>query len=506
MPKRLVKGGQLLAVKSDLASVLRNRQLQLETLDSKHWTIIGNGSIGAKAEELRRKAWAIEQAGFTLYPRVVFAMGFFDDFKRRNEVMAAVEKGIQPNAIQQLIRNAIFNADELANITEIAKRFIRVPIVVRSSAHGDCRGTGIYESGYVVNSLPSLAENIDTIVSEIKVTLASEFSEDAIEFRKKCGLPPGMAVIIEPVFGIQIPDGIISSDIPYIPRAFFFGPLYGGHGHTSTASGPGYTIISAGLPTSTVLGKGIKAVEGEDDGFLGRIPLTKKHANTELSLICGSVVYPSGNTIMNVKLPPNAIFGMTLEWLFSRLKKLESLLGKPQYYEFAVIEKDGNPIPALVQIADISLSHDFYEFPNTERLVARGTQVEQGGNITCRDMVYVTSPGDLRLLDSFNKTHSNYILVINCNLLSAGNKISFSYLSNAAVVAELGYKPHAASLAAHFGGSLIESGKLVLSLDELDRVKLEKYETAICNFRVFTTNARVIASAKQQKVIIELTD
>ncbi len=57
-----------------------------QSLNEKYWTIYGSGSIGAKAEELRQKSWAIEKAGFSLIPRAVLAMDFFSAFYERNGI------------------------------------------------------------------------------------------------------------------------------------------------------------------------------------------------------------------------------------------------------------------------------------------------------------------------------------------------------------------------------------------------------------------------------------
>ncbi|MBU0586896.1 hypothetical protein KJ780_05270 [Candidatus Micrarchaeota archaeon] len=73
-----------------LANVLRAHTCQLSALNERYWTIIGYGSIGAKADELMKKAWAVERAGFELNHRTVLAMGFFEDFKKRNRIYAAL--------------------------------------------------------------------------------------------------------------------------------------------------------------------------------------------------------------------------------------------------------------------------------------------------------------------------------------------------------------------------------------------------------------------------------
>ncbi|MBN2477811.1 hypothetical protein JXB01_00795, partial [Candidatus Micrarchaeota archaeon] len=69
--------------RQNLVNLFKTREIKLSTLSERFWTIVGSGSIGAKAEELMRKTWAIERAGFEINPRVVLAMGFFDGFRER---------------------------------------------------------------------------------------------------------------------------------------------------------------------------------------------------------------------------------------------------------------------------------------------------------------------------------------------------------------------------------------------------------------------------------------
>ncbi|MEK6979722.1 MAG: hypothetical protein AABW86_05855 [Candidatus Micrarchaeota archaeon] len=90
-------------VRQSLANVLRARTTQISNLNEKFWTIIGCGSIGAKAEELMQKTWAIEQAGFVANPRIVLAMGFFEAFRERCGINAALVRGASSEELQQLI-------------------------------------------------------------------------------------------------------------------------------------------------------------------------------------------------------------------------------------------------------------------------------------------------------------------------------------------------------------------------------------------------------------------
>jgi len=152
-------------------------------------------------------------------------MDFFDAFNKRSGVFDALERGASPEELQNLILRCKFNGNEFREISAIANRFSETPIAVRSSAHGDCRGTGIYESTFCVNNGSEL-KNAVALANAMKEVLASEFSEDAITFRKDLGLPGGMAVIVEPVFGKKY-RASYERDEPDACHSLFFVPRSG---------------------------------------------------------------------------------------------------------------------------------------------------------------------------------------------------------------------------------------------------------------------------------------
>ena len=73
-------------------------------------------------------------------------------------------------------------------VKQIHRNFKGIPLAVRSSAHGDCRGTGIYDSKFCFN-INNEDKTLDGLVKAIKAVMVSEFSDSAIAFRKDLGLP-----------------------------------------------------------------------------------------------------------------------------------------------------------------------------------------------------------------------------------------------------------------------------------------------------------------------------
>jgi hypothetical protein len=76
----------------------RGEGIRLSNLMRRYWSVIGPGSVGAKAGELMEATWAIRSAGFRLYPRVVLASGFFHSFIDRNRIREAIAKGACPDS------------------------------------------------------------------------------------------------------------------------------------------------------------------------------------------------------------------------------------------------------------------------------------------------------------------------------------------------------------------------------------------------------------------------
>ena len=327
MAPTLVQDVSATHAKQGLANLLKAREAQLSALAEKFWTIIGFGSIGAKAEELLRKTWAIERAGFDVNPRTVLAMGFFEAFKERRGINAALARGASSEELQQLVREGQFDEPEMKTFRRLVKQIHRdfrgIPLVVRSSAHGDCRGTGVYDSEFCIN-LNDEVKTLDDLAKAVKAVMISEFSESAIAFRKDLGLPEGVAVILEPVFGQRFkkhPDsGIIR-----------FGPKYGGFGYTSGTDG-GYVFFAAGLPTTAVKGKGIKVKESDSRTPSGIQDDEEERLSTGLHyrklpdyLSDGTFLYVTKKDFDTASVALGTVAFNRLDWLFAKLKKLEQL-------------------------------------------------------------------------------------------------------------------------------------------------------------------------------------
>ncbi len=515
--------------KQQLVKLFGSRICQLSAIDERYWTVVGHGSIGEKAEQLRQKTWAFLRSGFVPNPRVVLAMGFFDGFRTRNRLTDALKRErVDNEELRKLARTSQFNNTESETIYSIAKRFKGTPIAVRSSAYGDCRGTGIYESTFCVNNKTD-EENAAALSKAIRLVLTSEFSDSAIAFRKDLNLPNGLAVIIEPVFGRRFVHRYRYCEES--EGKHHFGPIYGGAAYTSTSAGDGYTILCGGMPTGAVSGKGLRVTQSEKEELVG-IPSSRINGRNcgmasgsemqnlrDLSgwLFKGdsiSLEYDYDGYLSNIDVQSNSIVHKNLGWLFGRLKKLEALIGRPQYVEWAVIEENGKPKVAILQIADVDKKTDFYEFAETDRMLVKSTYVVGTGQITCNELVYVDNPDELQLLWDYNRTHNGYAVIFGGRFISSiafGHRITYSDVNNASVLIEISDICHDSPPETHFEGLMDSTGKILMVADEINFNLLKKLaglkedEYGVSG-RVYPIQVKVTASERQQKAIVELAD
>ncbi|MBU0586243.1 hypothetical protein KJ780_01910, partial [Candidatus Micrarchaeota archaeon] len=105
------------------------------------WAIIGKGDLGSKAEDLMLRAVQIRKAGFQTSSRQVYTTDTYFSFLEHNGVFSAMDSGARPAALRKLIISGTFTDSEMHDIHNTAATF-QTPLVVRSSAYGDSRGTG----------------------------------------------------------------------------------------------------------------------------------------------------------------------------------------------------------------------------------------------------------------------------------------------------------------------------------------------------------------------------
>lgn len=380
--------------------------------------VIGSGTIGLKAEQLLQKTAKLREIGFKTPKRTALAQGFLED--------------IDVNVLQSVIDG-----------------YHHSPLAIRSSAAGDARGTGVYESVFVENDLKSVLEGVDKVME-------SYDSSAAVAFRRDAKTGEGMGILIEPMIGQEV-EGL-------------FLPLLSGYGYTSTLKDEGYLGIVPGFGGGVSVGGAeeiTKSVFKERGGSFrdyirsrlmeisDRTPLFNSallgtDSSGRLSNNYGLFAYYK-NKLSYQDMASRGQFGELVKRsellpIFEMMKKMENVFGVPQYFEWAITNKGEDQSVWILQIADVSRNIDVLEFGDFGEVIIQGGGVMVSGEKEIDTIVYCTSYEELEALAKFNENSSNYLLIASQDLSSrvreSKNRMGYSHINNASFLLEIGSIPH----------------------------------------------------------------
>jgi hypothetical protein len=458
--------------------------------------IYGDGSIGDKASQLLAKIPLLRGIGFWTPQRIALSQGLFDGFFRQNGLGKNITDAGVGEEVQSRIRSASFPDELRPLLGSLAVRFGDIPVMVRSSAVGDSRGTGIYRSEVADPSSPQLFE------SAVKSVLASYASESASEWRRRSGAGEGMGVLVEPMAGqIHFDE--------YTPEYRYFSPALSAYGYTSTLRGGSFLYIVPGF------GSGVDRTDGDrinkdqleiydgdlDELLMGRFD--RKAVTTVRADHGFSSAYPRGAAYL-LSAPVNGVPGMTetgsvrpvgrlgaeLEFgrVFEMLSSLEDKVGQPQYLELALTVEEQVSKFWVLQISDIGRQGlDVYEFGDYGHpLFEANTTFGEGGLRECPKLVFPFRNEDIGKLHEFNKYNDGYLLLFPKHLIrpdfrGLGDRIlDFSDFSNAAVMIQRSIHSfigaHHDSPISHFSGQIETAGILYGVVNERGDVPFDSEE------------------------------
>jgi hypothetical protein len=432
----LVSDPTLTNGRQNLADLLKARSTQLSALNERFWTVIGSGSVGAKAEELMKKTWAMEQAGFVLHSRVVLAMGFFEEFIKRNGLSEELKRQDETEFYRR-VENAVFSDDEIAVLRSMIKKFEGKYLAVRSSTHGDTgEGHGIYYSGFV----GSMEEEkmLKELMRQVSQVIASDYWDDAIALRERTGIAPGVAIIIEPVL-----DQGFEND----SWRKLVGPVYSGTAYATTDGKSGNIFIYPGSDAYAMRdSKYFLKISELDSGPLGYLEAVEDLRRThrrenDIRLGSVSVFCSSSDRIATTSIDYwSPLMHRPMEWFFSKLRKYAQLCGCEQKIEWGLIERNGEPEITIFQTCDLPLpKSNILVIPN-ENTRAEAVYVSASGIIEGRGLVFVNLPEDAEALKEFNKTHTGYGVVITDFMLTnarEGERMTLAHWHNAPFIMEI---------------------------------------------------------------------
>lgn len=490
--------------------------------------IIGIGNIGEKARQLIAKADALTKIGFSIPQTLVLAEDFFNGFFQRNGFGESLSKTPEQPSFVDEIRDGSFPLADFKTIGEISSRFPANPLVVRSSAEGDSRGTGIYKSVFASNTPGDLRKAVQEV-------LAGYFSKDAIAFRKDAKTGEGFGIIIQPL--------IHQVNLPTYQGEL--APLVSGFGYTSTSRGEGYINAVPGL------GGGVETRDGERitadliaayEGNLASYAIHERGKYfREDSLPCkrsallqttsdyphsfqAQVIGPEWRK-KNLEVKNTSIdfswgsevgdffHELNLNKFFKMIQKIERKFGQPQYFEWAITVEKGKPRFWIVQIADIDKKSDMFDFESFGKPLLEAHTVSGSGVAECDKVVICPARYSLDSLADYNLEHQNYVLLYSSYCTSEaylGERMRYDDVSNSAVVLEIQDKRHAFSVGNplnHWTSGIEMSGKLFGVIEDIEdnpflQEAVEKGTRDERELIVYDRKLRIVSSERQNRLTV----
>ncbi len=225
------------------------------------FTIIGNGSIGAKAKGLafikKHLVEKAETSDFILgIPRLtVIATDFFDEFMVSNNLYEVVYSGDSDTYIAHKFQKAELPVNLVGDLRSIASE-AKTPLAIRSSSLFEDAVfepfAGIYATKMISNNQLDEDTRFKRIVEAVKFVYASTFFKKAMEYMFSVDKRPKdekMAVIIQEVVGSRHGNKFYPS-ISGVARSYNFYPIGRSkpeEGVINLAMGLGKTIVDGGV-------------------------------------------------------------------------------------------------------------------------------------------------------------------------------------------------------------------------------------------------------------------
>ncbi len=447
--------------------------------------IIGKGNIGDKAKQLLEKTPQLIQMGFHAPERTVLAEDYFDGFFQKNGLGKSFKSVDVIENLEAKIRRGSLTREEFETLQKVGFSYGKSPLVVRSSAEGDSRGTGIYKTEFCDNE-------IKAITPALKKVLASYFSENAVLFRKDSGAEKGFGIIIEPIIGQWLDDT--------------FCPVLSGFAYTSTSKGEGYINVVPGIGCGVESRDGKKITKTSLKECEGNLKLYLENLENKKLDIVERIQYGKSVRIKN------SINRINLFPFFNMMDEMEKAFGMPQYFEWAMTLEQGIPEYWIIQIADVAKKADIFEFGDLGEIMLNCYSVTGNGMKECSKITYVFNPDELDNLYKFNKENENYVLLYSSRLTTtflgrAVDRLEYRHVSNAAVLIEQVDAPHAISPIAHWQGKLDVTKKLFGVLDTCDTESgnLDLFFRRLQKegrMDVYPGKVKVVASERQDRMIV----
>lgn len=471
--------------------------------------VVGGSAVGDKAGLMMEHESLVREVGLDIPPTTVLS-----------------SEMVQP-ALEQLATDLEAGSEAIAGLGEMSvtatKRFSDAEfLVVRSSAEGDGRGTGIYESMFATAGESAVSNAIISV-------LRSFHGPHAADFRRQIGAGNDFAIMVQPLVGQWLEDDRTWS---------LFGPPLSGYGYSKTRfDEQGVINVIGGLgggvdrdggeqisPASLEIAskyhieefdgpmsmlkyiKGIRQAEmyGEIEraqtDFRDQRPLV---THDELRSLAALVLADTGDpwqlesvglSFENYRESDDdlgfAAFDSAMgaavktfepHKLLEALRHMQDIAGYPLYIEWATQLDEQGLRPYVVQISPVDASpRARLESALPQEIFVVGNNLRGHGEKTADKLVVCGNPQDVDLLRKFNREPGNegYILIYSGHITSKARHgyLNFGDFSNASVIIETGTAVHANGTALdHISGAMDLTGKLFANASH----ELSKYFDAL---------------------------
>ena len=231
------------------------------------FTVIGNGSLGAKAYGLARLERLIESRiapSFAETIRLdipllaVIATDQFDRFMEQNELLATARSGLSDMALAETFMRAELPAALVRDLRAFLT-YIHTPLAIRSSSLlEDTMGepfAGVYATRIIPNNHQALEDRLQSLMRGIKYVYASTYMKKASDYRTavwRYSHEEKMAVIVQEVVGTSHGERFYPH-LAGVARSYNFYPLGLAHpedGVVELALGLGKTVVEEGVAWS----------------------------------------------------------------------------------------------------------------------------------------------------------------------------------------------------------------------------------------------------------------
>lgn len=382
-------------------------------------------TIGDKAQMLVDHYAAIQASGFASPPRVIFGEDRLDLIFRYNGLGESLRKTCSINQWHYFQAPPEIMTEVRHISAAIRKAWGNVPVVVRSSAMGDARGTGVYKSW-------ALPNDPEKIFREMGRVLGSYFSDSARLWRHRAEAGEGFAIILEPLVSQEIPSSKKS-----VRR---MAPLISGMGYSSSGISPGFIKLGWGMSGGgadrltraglEVFGYEARRLFGEDsENSMGvhSVPYAKREEDR----------YPIDG--VSQKAFAELIEGVRLNPIFNEMDSLEVALGAPVYIEWAIHAPKGRQGTYLTQLAAIPRDEEKWEFGTSDSVLLQFNDVRRGRELEIGAIVFVEGRDQLHGLRQFNLENSGFLLIYGDEVFGHGPyrgdcPLQMEHMSNAAAM------------------------------------------------------------------------